>query len=231
MWAARDDKVIFIENPVARVVTDANRAPSDDVERDLREFYRRTTAGKSTYGVDAVRPVTFNNIAVLKEPTNKHERERLVRAIEKARDDGPRRYASVVEEVIKAVATARKARGHTLPLTVICLHDTDNFKCAPDGALSEERPNAAKLPTLVCLGNCGDQQGNGSGVTMPREALERMGRAWAEKFSLSGQPCPHPRSAGCYCAVTFNKPYGGGYEVKHLYALVKNMGVPVEAVQ
>eukprot|EP00966_Prymnesium_polylepis_P123753 2861805-Prymnesium_polylepis.1 len=238
-WATCDDRVIFIENPAARIVTDANRAPSTDISRDLHEFYRRADAGRSTYGVDAVRPVTFNDIDVLRKPTTDAEWADLVHAIERARLDGPARYNSVVEDVLTTVVKLRGETARGRPLTLICLHDTDNFKCAVDGSLTVARPLSGRLPTLVCLGNCGDQQGNGAGITMSPEKLRRLGVVWAEAFSeldslprLSGEPCQCARGRqACACAISFNKPYPGGYEVKHLCDFVRSMGAPVEGVQ
>jgi len=219
-WAMLDERIIFVQNCLARVATDANRANSANVERDLREFFRRRNDNRTAFGgVDSVRPVTFSNIPVLKEPQSNGEWQELVAAITKAKERGPSAYEAARDKVIRMIV-GKHNFSDANPLTVICLHDTDNFKCAPDGSLTVARLPKDMMPDLVCFGNGGDAQGN-SNVLMPREELELMGRAWAAAFGVPST------------AVSFNKPYaakGAGLEARRVESFVHNLGVDYRAV-
>ncbi len=73
-WASIDPHVLYIENPHPRAVRDANRPRPADIEAGLRESFGRVGAepdGRpSLAGVDAIRPVTFGYLPVLRQPTD-----------------------------------------------------------------------------------------------------------------------------------------------------------------
>lgn len=235
-WAHLDANVVFVQNCAARVVTDANRAPnSDDLEADLREFFRRWHAGEPVTGVDAVRPVTFGGIPVLREPQSLSEWVDLVAALRVARAGGPQAYSDALARVVETVLGAR-TDSYGAPITLLCLHDTDAFKCAPDGSLTIERPTAGRMPSLVCLGNCGDAAGEakpgGRAVTMPPDELRRLARVWAATFGVADAdagPCTCESPADC--AVSLNRPYAGGHELQDWTDRLADFGVAVEAFQ
>src|SRR6188768_1271256 len=87
-WAVTDPKVLYIEDPHPRAVRDANRARPDDLLPGLREAFARLDAAPdarpSLAGVDAVRPVTFGYLPVLKRPQTDQDWDRLGDALDKA---------------------------------------------------------------------------------------------------------------------------------------------------
>eukprot|EP00966_Prymnesium_polylepis_P043682 1012706-Prymnesium_polylepis.1 len=213
-WASIDERVVFVQNCAPRVVTDANRALHDDnPEPALREFFRRRHAGLTSYaGVDSVRPVTFNNIPVLREPESPADWEALVGTIKKAREKGPTAYYHTLDAVVDRVIESR-AFTDDQPLTLVCLHDTDAFKCAADGSLSVARPPKDNMPDLVCLGNAGDASGAGASLSMPKAELVRMAGVWAKAFGYSEGAVASGDSEGG--AVYLNRPYKKGFESTH----------------
>eukprot|EP00966_Prymnesium_polylepis_P317758 7340902-Prymnesium_polylepis.1 len=234
-WAARDPGVVFVQNCVSRVATDANRAAEDDPEPGLRAFFQRWREGQTSFGgVDSVRPITFNHALVLAEPGSDTDWAALSGAIRAARARGPWAYYGALEAVVDAVV-ARCTFTDAAPLSLICLHDTDNRKCAPDGSLSEPRPHREAMPALACLGNGGDPTGDGDALTMPRAELLRLAAAWAEAFGHGGgaaEPCGcNRRAAPCACAISLNRPYGGGFEAAHWAGRIRAKGAAVHAVQ
>jgi hypothetical protein len=207
-WAEADPHVVFIENPHARLVMDANRKPVEDIGLGLRIFFERLRARAkgekiSFTGVDAVRPITFSDEPVLLEPHDPDIWNALVDALQRAADLGPRSYMRIRDGVVEEVLAAKKP-GEGLLL--ISLHDTMNTQMTPRGAISRERPPADRLPALVNFGNLGDELGNGEAVSFPGSLLRRLGRAWADAWGLKGNKAK---------AISLNAPYKGAFETQY----------------
>src|SRR5262249_25774830 len=71
-WAMKDPHVLYVETPQPRLVRDANRSRPDDVRATLKEAFERLATAEtdrpSLAGVDAIRPVTFAYLPVLRPP-------------------------------------------------------------------------------------------------------------------------------------------------------------------
>ncbi len=201
-WAAADPGVVFVENPHSRLVMDPNRAPPAQPLQDLREFWARLArqrageSGISFAGVDAIRPITFSGEDVLLEPADEAGWAALAAALARSHALGPQAYGAAAESVIDKVRASGPARG----LLVISLHDTMNTKMRADGAIVVERPVADRLPAWVNLGNRGDENGEGSEVSLAAPALRRLALAWAD--ALGAAPAE----------ISLNRPYKGAHE-------------------
>ena len=207
-WVQADPHVVYVENPVSRLVLDPNRAPPADPISGLREFYdrmRRQRAGESVgfAGVDAVRPITFSGEQVLVEPTSPAAWRTLGDALEAAAARTVQVYRACCDEVLRTVLERAPA---DTPLRVISLHDTMNTKMRADGAIVVVRPEAERLPLWANLGNRGDERGEAVGErpTIAGAELRRIFAAWADAFGLEGTT----RDAG----LTINRPYKGAFE-------------------
>lgn len=225
-WAELDPRVVFVENPHARVVLDPNRARGEDPELHLREFYARLDQlrhgelGVSFAGLDAVRPVTFSLEDVLVEPDESNPPEHpgswssLVEALKSSALLGPLAYERALERVVALIVEARRGK----PVSFIGLHDTSNFKMRPDGAIVVERPEADRLPRIVNFGNLGDFIGDGPSVANTSlasgEMLRRTAEAWAQAFGVRPQGFTYPAQYAFQEDVSFNRPYAGGHEVR-----------------
>jgi hypothetical protein len=230
-WADLDPRTVFIEAPHSRVALDGNRAPQEDIEPALREFFKRLQkqrAGEdvSFAGCDEVRPITFAGEDVLIEPTQDQEWRQLLEAIRAAARLGVECYRASVERVISAVRVKRREsrRGGRQPPMIVGLHDTCSWKMRKDGAIVVERPEPDRMPKLVNFGNGGDHRGDhvgleGSEEPTPRlasgERIRQMAAAWCTAF---GYACDasfaHPAANACDEIVSFNRPFKGGAEVK-----------------
>lgn len=201
-WAAADPSLVFIENPHSRLVMDPNRAPPEQPLQQLREFWTRLArqrageSGVSFAGVDAIRPITFSGEDVLLEPADEAGWAALAAALSRSHALGPQAYASAVESVMATVLGSGPQRG----LLVISLHDTMNTQMRADGAIVVERPAADRLPAWVNLGNRGDENGEGEGVSLPAPALRRLAADWAG--ALDAAPAE----------ISLNVPYKGAHE-------------------
>lgn len=201
-WAAADPTLVFIENPHSRLVMDPNRAPPDQPLQGLREFWARLARqragekGVSFAGVDAIRPITFSGEDVLLEPADEGGWAALAGALSRSHALGPQAYGAAVESVIDKVCANGAGQG----LLVISLHDTMNTQMRADGAIVVERPEADRLPAWVNLGNRGDEQGEGSAVSLPAPALRRLAADWAR--GLGAAPGE----------ISLNVPYKGAHE-------------------
>lgn len=201
-WAAADPTLVFIENPHSRLVMDPNRAPPDQPLQGLREFWARLARqragekGVSFAGVDAIRPITFSGEDVLLEPADEGGWAALARALSLSHALGPQAYGAAVESVIDKVCANGAGQG----LLVISLHDTMNTQMRADGAIVVERPEADRLPAWVNLGNRGNEQGEGSAVSLPAPALRRLAADWAR--ALGAAPGE----------ISLNVPYKGAHE-------------------
>lgn len=229
-WAEVDPYVVFVENPHSRVVLDPNRSHEGDAEPALREFFSRLRrqrsgeAGVNFKGVDAVRPVTFSGEDVIVEPTE-DSWPQLAEALRSAAALGALAYDAALERVMEAVLAARKDQ--PVPLTLVCLHDTNNFKMRADGALVVERPEAERLPTLANFGNLGDATGEGlpDTVSTAGPEMRRIAEAWSQAFGTESQDSTKPASHAHLEAISFNRPYAGGYEMQMWWKRLQEKGL------
>lgn len=232
-WAARDARVLYIEDPHPRAVRDANRARPTDIEATLREAFDRLAAepeGRpSLAGVDAIRPVTFGYLPVLRRPADDAEWAQLTAAFVGAMSGGIDAYESLRDSLIERVVEAKLRKLHALDPTVVTvadwnsathldvlsIHDTMNHTARPDGAVCLERQPDDRLPDLVALSNRGDARGDARGAkdgvlladidvpTMPGARLRAIGTAYRIAFDAWA-----PNDVG------YNRPYLGGYETQ-----------------
>lgn len=259
-WAAIDPKVLYIEDPHPRAVRDANRARPADLLATLREaFDRLGAAGEgarpSLAGVDAVRPVTFGYLPVLRRPRTEAEWNQLGSALTVVGASGVDEYERIRDELIERVVEAKLRRlmeldiassavadwNSATSLNVLSIHDTMNHTARPDGAICVERPIADRLPQLVALSNRGDARGeltvSGDGqlrdnLTVPSmepALLRSIGAAYGHAFDMKGAD-----------DVGFNRPYLGGYETQCAaprlrqlvpYAVVRPDGGPARGLR
>ena len=102
-----DPKVLYIENPHPRAVRDANRARPADPIAVLREAFGRLSADPggrpSLSGVDAIRPVTFGYLPVLRPPESDTEWRQLGAALATAGELGIDQYERVRDDLIERV--------------------------------------------------------------------------------------------------------------------------------
>lgn len=233
-WAEIDPHVLYVENPHPRAVRDANRPRPDDLVDAIREAFDRLDAAgpdgrPSLSGADAVRPVTFGYLPVLRRPDDEREWSQLRDALGTAGALGVDRYEAVRDELIGRVVEAKLARlGSLDPATTtatewvsattldhLSIHDTMNHVAQPDGALCVERAPADRLPNVVALSNRGDADGevtpdDGSTLrspitvpTMEPSRLRSIARAYRLAFDAHGPD-----------DVAFNRPYLGGHETQ-----------------
>ncbi len=221
-WAAADAGVVYIENPVSRLVQDANRAPPADALGGLHEFFRRLElqragVAQSFAGVDAIRPISFSGEQVLLEPRSEAQWQALGELLQDAAERTVAVYRACCEEVLAMLLDKRPAAA---PLRVISLHDTMNTQMRADGAIVVERPLEDRLPDWMNLGNRGDEAGNEAGepLSLPGAELRRIATAWARALGLS--------EAQGQRAILLNKPYKGAYETQHFGALLRPRGQP-----
>jgi hypothetical protein len=220
-------------------VFDQNRPHPVNPEKDLREIFnriRKNQAGaKMAYaGVDSVRPVTFADELIIKEPeTDKHWKI-LLAAMLNCAANGAFFYAKVRDDVINTVIEKKCAYLHRLTiekmtvsqlhsalrLQVQCFHDTMNARVYPDGAVGNIREPADRLPLLVCFSNRGNAKGedrvkdDGSrlaasdGLTITADQLIVIKRAYQAAFDIANEKLDD--------MMALNRPYYGGYEVQVL---------------
>lgn len=217
-WAEADPSVVYVENPVSRLVTDPNRPPVDRIEPGLRQAFAALAGAKAgtavnLSGIDTVRPVTFSGEPVLLAPQDDAGWAALVAVLEDCADRGPRSYARLRDSLIDRVLSARDSRQS---LVVLSLHDTMNTQMTADGAITRPRPEADHLPWLVNLGNRGDRTGAGPAdeVTLPPEAMRRLAAAFLAAWQI-----PPDKAEG---AVTLNHPYKGAHETVSIGARLRD---------
>ncbi len=235
-WAEIDPHVLYIENPHPRAVRDANRARPDDLGDGLRQaFDRLRRAGEterpSLAGVDAIRPVTFGYLPVLREPRDDNAWNELIDAMTKAGSLGVDVYERVRDDLISRTVNAKLARltridpaGMTVSewrsastLLVMSLHDTMNHTARSDGAICVERQPVDRLPNVVALSNHGGPDANVRPST--------TGALLDDEDVLSLDPTTMRAIANAYRwafdaygpnDVAFNRPYLGGFETRHI---------------
>lgn len=213
-WAAIDPHVLYIEDPHPRAVRDANRPRPDDLLATLRAAFDRLEAepgGRPGLGgVDAVRPVTFGYLPVLRRPDTDAEWKALGEALAIAGAQGVDVYEAVRDDLVERVVEAklRRAGDADTPvhLDVLSIHDTMNTTARPDGAVCLERKPEDRLPELVALSNRGDALGErrdgAEPTSMPAARLRAIGEAYRQAFEV---PAEH---------VAYNRPYLGGHETQ-----------------
>jgi hypothetical protein len=221
-WVQADPHVVYVRNPVSRLVLDPNRAPPADPMGGLREFHARLArqrAGEKVGfgGVDAVRPITFGGEDVLPAPTSEAGWRALGAALADAASRTVQAYRGCCDEVVQAVLAARDPAA---PLRVVSLHDTMNTKMRADGAIVVERPEADRLPPWANLGNKGNERGDAQDdpITLDGAELRRIAAAWADAFGLQG--------AARRTGILLNRPYKGAYETVHHGARLRALGRP-----
>lgn len=219
-WVAADPRVVYVENPVARLVLDPNRAPPGDPVTGLREFYQRLARqrdGESVVfgGVDAVRPITFGGEDVLIEPGSSAAWQTLATTLADVAARTVAAYRACCDKVLRTVLERRPANAS---LCVFSLHDTMNTKMRADGAIVVERALADRLPLWANLGNKGDAQGNAQDdpITIDGAELRRIAAAWADGFGLQGAARDEQ--------ILLNRPYKGAYETVHYGAQLRALG-------
>jgi hypothetical protein len=231
-WAEIDPHVLYVENPHPRAVRDANRARPDDLGRGLREAFERLHAAgesdrPSLTGVDAIRPVTFGYLPVLREPQTDGQWSDLIEALTAAGSLGVDVYERVRDDLIERALNAKLARlGELDPsgvsasewrsattLLVMSLHDTMNHTARPDGAICVDRKPVDRLPNVVALSNVGRPDGSvrpsATGAllkdteipTLDPATLRAIAAAYRWAFDAHGPD-----------DVALNRPYLGGYE-------------------
>jgi hypothetical protein len=255
-WAAIDPHVLYVENPHPRAVRDANRARPDDLEPGLRAaFARLREAGAGERppltGIDAVRPVTFGYLPVLREPQSAGGWDELIDGLTKAGALGVDVYERVRDDLIERTMKAKLARLRSLSpgdvtvsewrsattLLVMSLHDTMNLTARPDGAVCVERDAADRLPNVVALSNHGGSEAavrasttgalldDEDVLSLDQPTMRAIANAYRWAFDAHGPD-----------DVAFNRPYLGGFETRHISpwlrsraanAVVDCEGVPV----
>ena len=242
-WAAIDPKVLYIEDPHPRAVRDANRPRPHDLLAGIREAFDRLAgaaagARPSLAGVDAVRPVTFGYLPVLRRPQSEAEWNQLGAALTAAGANGVDEYERVRDALIERVIDAKLRHlgdahpAHTTvadwnsatSLNVLSIHDTMNHTARPDGAICLERLPADRLPQVVALSNRGDANGEltvADGAELRTEIsvpsmepalLRSIGAAYRHAFDRWGSD-----------DVGFNRPYLGGHETQLAGPLLRRL--------
>jgi len=245
-WAEIDEHVVYIENPHPRLVFDQNRPQPLDPEKDLREIFNRIrrnqTGAKIAYaGVDSVRPVTFADELIIKEPETDKHWKMLLSTLLNCAANGAFVYAKVRDDVINTVIEKKGAYLHRLPiekmtvsqlhsalrLQVQCFHDTMNARVYPDGAVGNIREPSERLPLLVCFSNRGNTKGeakikdDGSRLaasdvlTITADQLISIKRAYQAAFGIANEKLDD--------TIALNRPYYGGYEVQVLGSRLRAM--------
>lgn len=236
-WAEIDPRVVYVRNPVSRLIFDQNRARPDDPEADLREAFARINCARpgepvSFAGVDAIRPVTFAGKPVLVEPQSNADYARAVETIAACAGRTSWSYAATRDRVLEIVYERKVAALRDLPLASIdlaafhsatnlhvqCVHDTMNCTASNDGAVAERRPVSAQLPGLVSLANRGDLRGEARAPAKlgPLEMEDVLTiapsglRSVARAFQLGFKV----DEARCGAEIRLNTPYQGAWEVQ-----------------
>jgi hypothetical protein len=224
-WAAHDPSVVYVENPQPRLVRDANRPRPDDLKASLREAFgrlaRAETERPSLAGVDAIRPVTFAYLPVLRPPADDGELDALVEALIDAGSRGVDRYEALRDDLFDRIIAAKLRALESVDvdaldhdqrvalhrLDLLSIHDTMNHTARPNGAIEVERQPVDRLPPVVALSNRGDTNGDALDVD-PFEPVSMAGdriRAIADAYRVA-------LGADGDDDVVFNRPYLGGHE-------------------
>jgi len=223
-WADANARVLAIENPHSRLVSDPNRSPSATPMQDLAECFRRlrqTETGElpALGGVDGIRPITFSGQPVLLEPSDDTQWQAFERIWRQTCAQGVDVYRQLARDLVAQCLTLCQARGQ--PLRVFSLHDTMNTKMRPDGALVVERPAADRLPSWLNLGNVGGPEGEAED-TRPNTLEAVHARELRGRFEEALQGLERHAEP----AVTLNQPYKGAFETQWFGALLRSKAPP-----
>jgi hypothetical protein len=252
-WAALDPHVIYVRNPVNRLVFDPNRfrPPLEDLRQQLPEAIRRSKAAladgvkPSLGGVDSVRPVTFAGYPALDLDRVAADVETFLEVLDEAGTRTVGVYRTTVRSVVEEVIAAKRERLANLSihdigaddlvrlanLVVVGLHDTSAFTMTPDDALATPKPAADTLPTYIDFGTRGDSNGDpgladGAGGHEPTSMTPAGVRALRMGFV---------EAFGSHRGFTINDPYKGAEETVRFrddYAVGSRLRpVKVEVVQ
>jgi N-formylglutamate amidohydrolase len=226
-WCDVDPALVYIENPVSRLVLDPNRPAPADIEPGLREAFARIAATApgalpKLAGVDAVRPITFAGQPVLRSPLDEAQWRHLIGVLNACALRGPRAYSAHADHLLDECLALREGRGDA-PLHVVSLHDTMNTTCGADGAIVVARAESDRLPALANLGNRGDATGAVTGdapLTIAAGRLRSVAAALRRAFEAPA------------AAVTLNAPYKGAEETRRFGRRLQAFGAgPVGAWQ
>lgn len=238
-WAARDERVVYIEFPHHRMMFDPNRPRPADVGHDLAEFWRRfdlESPGRSvSYAdVDAVRPVSFGGMPFLRRPETDTEWNQLTTTLNEVALLGATPYDQIRVGLIDQVIDAKcqhlsqvdvRAAGagewaSAQHLHVVCIHDTMNSSISTSGAVSLSRPTESRLPSIVSLANRGDARGE----PRPSEGGGRLLAADVPTIDGAGLRSARRAMQAAFdvderdgqSSVALNHPYLGAFEVENI---------------
>lgn len=247
-WAEIDPRVVYVRNPVSRLIFDQNRARPDDPQSDLREAFARITGAQpgepaSFAGVDAIRPVTFAGRPVLVEPNDDAGYATVVDIIVECAGRTSRSYVAVRDRVLETVYEKKVAALRDLPLDSIdhaafhsatnlqvqCVHDTMNCTARDDGAVVDSRPVSAQLPGLVSLANRGDLRGEarapGHAGPLPVEDVLTIAPSGLRSVARALQLGFQIDEARYQAEIRLNTPYQGAWEVQAIGQRLRDMAV------
>lgn len=245
-WAAIDPRVVYVRNPVSRLIFDQNRARPDDPEADLREAFARIARAKpgeavSFSGVDAIRPVTFSGKPVLVEPKSDAEYAMLVGTLVACARRTSWTYADARNHVLETVYERKVATLRDLPLGTIghaafhsattlqvqCVHDTMNHTAREDGSVADPRPVSAQLPGLVSLANRGNVRGEARAPAqsgpLPVEDVLTMAPSSLRSVARALQLGFQIDDARHGDEIRLNTPYQGAWEVQAIGRRLRDM--------
>lgn len=245
-WAEIDPRVVYVRNPVSRLIFDQNRARPDDPEADLREAFARIAAARpgesvSFMGVDAIRPVTFAGKPVLVEPEGDAGYATMVETIVACAGRMSWSYAAVRDRVLETVYEKKVAALRDLPLgsmdlaafhsatnlQVQCVHDTMNCTAGDGGAVAERRPVSAQLPGLVSLANRGDLRGEArvpaEAGPLPVEDVLTIAPSGLRSVARALQLGFEIDEARYGAEIRLNTPYQGAWEVQAIGRRLRDM--------
>ncbi|MDN4477951.1 N-formylglutamate amidohydrolase [Demequina sp. SYSU T00039] len=241
-WASLDPHIVYVRNPVNRLVLDPNRArPSRATAREqLVEAIARTRSAAQRgetprlAGVDTIRTVTFAGLPLLDITRVEADIDGFLDVIFEAAARTVDVYHRTVEAMITRVIAAKRAALSALPddrgsaaerarighLLIVGLHDTSNYTLTADDRLNVAKPETDRLPRYVDFGTRGDPAGEPVGTeptSMPSPSVEALKDAYMKVF---------PGAAG----FSINAPYRGAAETVQLRDTFGSTGGSAEPV-
>lgn len=252
-WASLDPHVVYVRNPVNRLLFDPNRfRPGlDELRTQLPEAIRRSkealAAGEKPKlaGVDSVRPVTFAGFPALDLHRVESDIEGFLAILDEAGNRTVDVYRATVRSVVDEVLAAKRDRVSSLSpgdvsaddlvrltnLMVVGLHDTSAYSMTPDDSLRAAKPANDVLPTYIDFGTRGDSNGD-PGLADGEGGLQATSMTPAGVRALR---MGFVDAFGSHRGFTINDPYKGAEETvrfRDAYAVGSRLGpVLVEVVQ
>ncbi|MCV2393173.1 N-formylglutamate amidohydrolase [Actinotalea sp. M2MS4P-6] len=247
-WASLDPHVVYVRNPVNRLVLDPNRfrPVRSQLGGQLVEAVRRSRAAleqgtrPSLSGMDAVRPVTFAGWPVLDLDRVLADPETFLDVLDDAAGRTVDVYRATVREVIAQVLAAKRTMlAQVSPadlsaedavrlsgLLVVGLHDTSAFTLTADDRLAVPKPVDDTLPTFVDFGTRGDSNADpgipdGHGGLEPTSMRPEAVRALRQCYV---------KAFGSARGFTINDPYKGAEETVRFrdeYAVPSRLSRPI----